>query len=68
MVGADYRAFPPRRPEQPIFYPVLNEAHATQIVRERTVRGSGSGGGTRGLQRPFDRTDWTHRRVSPWAL
>ena len=26
--------FPPRLPEQPIFYPVLNEAYATQIARE----------------------------------
>jgi hypothetical protein len=27
-------AFPPRLPEQPIFYPVLNEAYARQIARE----------------------------------
>ena len=27
-------AFPPRLPEQPIFYPVLNEAYATQIARD----------------------------------
>ena len=26
------RAFPPRLPEQPIFYPVLNEPYATQIA------------------------------------
>jgi hypothetical protein len=25
-----YRAFPPRLPHQPIFYPVLNEEYATQ--------------------------------------
>lgn len=29
-----FRAFPPRLPEQPIFYPVLNEAYATQIARD----------------------------------
>ena len=29
-----YRAFPPRRPEQPIFYPVTNEAYATAIARQ----------------------------------
>jgi len=29
-----YRAFPPRLPEQPIFYPVLNEEYATQIARD----------------------------------
>lgn len=27
-------AFPPRLPGQPIFYPVLNEAYATQIARD----------------------------------
>ena len=30
--------FPPRLPEQPIFYPVLNEAYATQIAREWNAR------------------------------
>jgi hypothetical protein len=29
-----WRAFPPRLPEQPIFYPVTNEAYATQIARD----------------------------------
>lgn len=29
-----YRAFPPRLPEQPIFYPVTNELYATQIARD----------------------------------
>jgi hypothetical protein len=29
-----YTAFPPRLLEQPIFYPVLNEAYASQITRE----------------------------------
>ncbi|MGE0886059.1 MAG: hypothetical protein AB7P14_21195 [Blastocatellales bacterium] len=28
------REFPPRLPEQPIFYPVLNEQYATQIARD----------------------------------
>lgn len=32
--ASGYRAFPPRLPEQPIFYPVLNEAYATQIARD----------------------------------
>jgi len=27
------RAFPPRLPEQPIFYPVTNEVYATEIAR-----------------------------------
>jgi hypothetical protein len=42
-VGADelaligesgFRKFPPRLPEQPIFYPVLNEEYAAQIARD----------------------------------
>lgn len=28
------REFPPRLPEQPIFYPVLNEEYATKIARD----------------------------------
>ncbi len=31
---SNFTAFPPRLPEQPIFYPVLNEHYATQIARE----------------------------------
>jgi len=31
---SDFTAFPPRLPEQPIFYPVLNEEYATQITRD----------------------------------
>lgn len=31
---ADLRAFPPRLPEQPIFYPVLNEPYARKIARD----------------------------------
>ena len=32
--ATDYKAFPPRLPEQPIFYPVANEEYATQIARD----------------------------------
>lgn len=32
--ASDFREFPPRLPEQPIFYPVLNEEYATQIARD----------------------------------
>ena len=28
-----FKAFPPRLPEQPIFYPVLNQDYAVQIAR-----------------------------------
>ncbi len=40
-------AFPPRLPEQPIFYPVLTEAYATQIARDWNVPRSGAGYVTR---------------------
>jgi hypothetical protein len=31
---SDWSAFPPRLPEQPIFYPVLTEECARQIARD----------------------------------
>jgi hypothetical protein len=40
---ADRSAFPPRLPEQPIFYPVLNEEYARQIARDWNVKASGAG-------------------------
>ena len=40
-------AFPPRLPEQPIFYPVLNQDYARQIARDWNVKESGSGYVTR---------------------
>ena len=45
---ADRRAFPPRLPDQPIFYPVLNEPYAAQIAREwNTLSGTRAGFVTR---------------------
>ena len=38
-----FRAFPPRLPEQPIFYPVLTEEYAVKIARDWNVKASGSG-------------------------
>ena len=37
------RAFPPRLPEQPIFYPVTSEAYAVRIARDWNVPASGAG-------------------------
>lgn len=37
------KAFPPRLPEQPIFYPVTTEAYAVKIARDWNVKASGSG-------------------------
>ncbi len=45
--GSDWKAFPPRLPDQPIFYPVMNEAYAVQIARDWNVKASGSGFVTR---------------------
>ena len=41
------REFPARLPHQPIFYPVLSEAYATQIARDWNVPESGAGFVTR---------------------
>ena len=41
------RAFPPRLPEQPIFYPVTTEEYAIKIARDWNVPASGSGFVTR---------------------
>ncbi len=45
--NTDMRAFPPRLPEQPIFYPVLSEDYAVKIARDWNVPASGSGFVTR---------------------
>ena len=45
--GSGWRAWPPRLPDQPIFYPVLNEAYATKIARDWNVKASGVGYVTR---------------------
>lgn len=37
------QAFPPRLPEQPIFYPVTTEAYAVKIARDWNVPASGRG-------------------------
>jgi hypothetical protein len=41
--GSGWKRFPPRLPEQPIFYPVMNEEYAIQIARDWNVPASGSG-------------------------
>jgi hypothetical protein len=42
-----FRAFPPRLPEQPLFYPVLSEEYAAKIARDWNVQASGAGYVTR---------------------
>jgi hypothetical protein len=41
--ASSFRSFPPRRLEQPFFYPVLNEEYAVQIARDWNSRHEGSG-------------------------
>ena len=43
IVRAGYRAFPPRLPEQPIFYPVLNQEYATEIAERWNLGDPNSG-------------------------
>jgi hypothetical protein len=44
---SDFRKWPPRLPDQPIFYPVTNEQYAIEIARDWNVPASGSGYVTR---------------------
>ena len=41
--ASEWKQFPPRLPEQPIFYPVLTEEYAVQIARDWNARDGGSG-------------------------
>ena len=45
--ASGWKAFPPRLPDQPIFYPVMSVEYATQIARDWNVRQSGAGFVTR---------------------
>ena len=49
--ASGWRAFPPRLPEQPIFYPVTNEGYARQIARDWNARHNEDG---RGFVTRFD--------------
>jgi len=45
--ASGFKRWPPRLPDQPIFYPVTNEQYAIQIARDWNVQASGSGFVTR---------------------
>lgn len=47
VAGSGYTRWPPRLPEQPIFYPVTNEQYAVEIARDWNVKASGYGCVTR---------------------
>ena len=43
IAASGYRAYPPRLPEQPIFYPVLNERYAREIAEKWNKKSADSG-------------------------
>ena len=43
IAASGFKSFPPRLPEQPIFYPVLTEEYATQIARDWNTKDERSG-------------------------
>lgn len=43
MRDSGWKRFPPRLPDQPIFYPVLNESYATEIAQKWNTRDGGTG-------------------------
>jgi hypothetical protein len=45
--ASGFKRWPPRLPDQPIFYPVTNEPYAAQIARDWNAKASGSGFVTR---------------------
>ena len=47
VAQSDWRRWPPRLPEQPIFYPVTNEDYAVEIARDWNLPQSGAGFVTR---------------------
>lgn len=44
IAKSGFKAFPPRLPEQPIFYPVLNFEYAKQIARDWNTKSSAFAG------------------------
>ena len=47
LENSGFRRWPPRLPEQPIFYPVTNERYAVEIATQWNIRDSGVGYVTR---------------------
>lgn len=47
VAATRFKRWPPRLPDQPIFYPVTNEQYAVEIARDWNVPASGQGFVTR---------------------
>ena len=43
IAASGFRRFPPRLPEQPIFYPVCNETYAVEIAERWNAKSDGGG-------------------------
>jgi hypothetical protein len=43
IAASGFKSFPPRLPQQPIFYPVLTQEYATQIARDWNTKDEHSG-------------------------
>jgi hypothetical protein len=43
IAASEFKSFPPRLPEQPIFYPVLTKEYAEQIARDWNTKDERSG-------------------------
>jgi hypothetical protein len=61
-----WRAFPPRLPEQPIFYPVLNFEYAEQIARDWNSKDAKQG--FKGYVTEFDVDDTYAARFTPQTV
>lgn len=63
IAATGFRAFPARLPEQPFFYPVMNEEYARQIARDWNVPDSGAGFVTRFAIRKQFLADYREQQV-----
>jgi hypothetical protein len=61
--ASGFKRWPPRLPDQPIFYPVTNEAYAIEIARDWNVPASGQGFVTRFLVRKTFMNRYTVQQV-----
>lgn len=67
IAASGWRAFPPRLPHQPIFYPVLSEAYAVQIARDWNTKDAASGRVGYVTRSPSRRTIWVRFPCTPLA-
>ena len=58
-----WHRFPPRLPEQPIFYPILDEAYAIEIARDWNAKYLGTG-----FVRYFDVESEFLNGFTPWQV